>query len=242
MVQRGDRPSTTFGARSTTVDSAIIPAGAVSHQQPGAPEGARGNSAKPQSSFIQKADAVLKEELDGRASRVPEVLPGDVLPSSQDLETTVEALRQQPGKLVDAFMEVPKHRPVQSAQIASQAARVEGLYNGADFQPLSFLKVPSPVSSGQTGHIDFTLINDDPKETAEHTLYTTDLVGISGHRIPAAQITVSPNPVRIPPGESVDGRIEIRVPSGTPQGSYGGFLQTEDISRLQAIVQLSVGP
>ena len=87
MVHREDRPSTAFGARPTTVDSAIIPAGAVSHR-PSAPEGALGNSAKPQSSLIRKADAVLKGELEGRASRGTEVPPGYVLPGSQDLETS----------------------------------------------------------------------------------------------------------------------------------------------------------
>jgi hypothetical protein len=241
MVHRDDRTPTTFGARTTTVDSASIPGGPASHQ-PSAPEGALGNSATPQSSLIRKADAVLKGELEGHTSRGTEVIPEHALPGSQDLETTVEALRQQPGKLVDTYIEVLKQPPEQLTQIASPFAKVEGLYNGDDFPPISLLKVLSPVSSGQIGHIDFTLINDDPKETAEYTLYTTDLVGMSGHRIPEAQITVSPNPGRIPPGESVDGRIEIRVPTGTPQGSYGGMLQTEDISRLQAVVKLFVGP
>ena len=241
MDHREERPSTNFGARPITLDSANIPAGVVSNQ-PSAPESALGNSAKPQSSLIQKADAVLKGELEGRASRGTEVPLEHGLPGSQDLETTVEALRQQPGKLVDTYIEVLKQPPEQLTQIASPFAKVEGLYNGDDFPPISLLKVLSPVSSGQIGHIDFTLINDDPKETAEYTLYTTDLVGMSGQRIPEAQITVSPNPGRIPPGESVDGRIEIRVPTGTPQGSYGGLLQTEDISRLQAVVKLFVGP
>ncbi|MEO8328224.1 MAG: hypothetical protein ABI618_20460 [Nitrospirota bacterium] len=239
MVQREDRPSTTLGARATTVESAIIPAGSVSHQ-PGAPEGARGKSAKPQSNFIQIADAVLKGELESRASQGTEVLPGNVLPDSQDLETTVKLLRQQPGTLADAIMEVPKYRPEHMAHIASQFPRIEDLHKADDFQPISFLKIPLPVSPGQIGHINFTLINEDPKEIAVHRLYATDFVDISGHRIPESHITVSPNPVRIPPGESVDGRIEIRVPTGTPQGSYGGVLQTEDITRLQAVIQLSV--
>jgi hypothetical protein len=241
MVHRDDRTPTAYGARTTTLDSVIIPAGAVSHQ-PSAPEGALGKSTKPQSSLIRKADAVLKDELEGRASRGTEVPPEHGLPGSQDLETTVEALRQQPGKLVDTYIEVLKQPPEQLTQMAYPFAKVEELYNGDNFPPISLLKVLSPVGSGQIGHIDFTLINDDPKETAEYTLYTTDLVGTSGHRIPAAQITVSPNPGEIPPGKSVDGHIEIRVPTGTPQGSYGGFLQTEDISRLQAVVKLFVGP
>ena len=164
----------------------------------------------------------------------------DALPDLQNLETTVEPLRQQPGTLVDALMDVPTHRPESLPHFASRFTRLEGLQPEDNFQPISLLKIPLPVSPGQTGHIDFTLINDDPTETAEHTLYTTNLVGMSGHRIPETSIAVLPNPVRIPPGESVDGRIEIQVPIGTPPGSYGGLLQTEDIIRLQAVIRLSV--
>jgi len=235
MAHREDKLPTAFGAIPQTINSAIASA---SHR-PSAQEGALGNSTSPQSSFIRKADAVLKDELNCRASRGTEVRPGDILSGLQDLETTEETLHQQLGKLA-SNMEVPKHRPEQLAQIASPFASIEGLYNSDDFPPLALLKVLPPVSPGQTGYIDFTLINDDPKEPAVYALYTTDLVGISGHRIPESQITVSPNAGRIPPGESVDGRIEIRVPTGTPKGSYGGLLQTEDINRLQAIVKLSV--
>ncbi|MCA9498973.1 MAG: hypothetical protein KC588_07245 [Nitrospira sp.] len=201
---------------------------------------ARGNSTKPQSDLIRKAHAVLQNELESRTSLGTEVLSKDALPSLQDLETTVEPLRQQPGTLVDALMDVPKHPPESLAHIASRFPRLEGFQPEDNFQPIFLLKIPLPVSPGQTSHIDFTLINDDPTETAEHTLYTTNLVGMSGHRIPETYITVFPNSIRIPPGESVDGRIEIHVPTGTPQGSYGGLLQTEDITRLQAVIRLSV--
>ncbi len=240
MVHPQDRPSTTSGSRHTRVDGAIIPAGSVSNQ-PREPEIARGNSTKPQSDLIRKAHAVLQDELKSRTSLNTEVLPMDALPNLQDLETTVEPLRQQPGALVDTFMDVPKHRPESLAHRSSRLTRIEELQPEDHFQPIVLLKIPLPVSPGQTGHIDFTLFNDDPTETAEHTLYTTNLVGMSGHNIPETYITVFPNPIRIPPGESVDGRFEIHVPTGTPQGSYGGLLQTEDITRLQAVIRLSVG-
>lgn len=239
MVHPQDRPSTTSGSRHTRVVSAIIPAGSVSNQ-PREPLTAQGNSTKPQSDLIRKAHSVLQDELESHTSLGTEVLPIDSLPGLQNLKTTVEPLRQQPETLVDTFMDVPKHRPESLAHMSSRLTRIEGLQPEDNFQPIVLLKIPLPLSPGQTGHIDFTLFNDDPTETAEHTLYTTNLVGMSGHRIPETYITLFPNSVRIPPGESVDGRIEIRVPTGTPQGSYGGLLQTEDITRLQAVIRLSV--
>ncbi len=135
MVHPQDRPSTTLSSRPTTVDSAFIPAESVSNQ-PGAPETALGHSTKPQSELIRKADAVLQGELESRTSRGMGVLPGNDLPGSQDLETTPEPLRQHPGTLVDAFMDVPKHRPEPLAQNASQFTRIEKLHSEEDFQPI----------------------------------------------------------------------------------------------------------
>ena len=240
MVHPQDRPSTTAGSRHTRVDSAVIPAGPVSNQ-PRGPEIARGNSTKPQSDLIRKAHAGLQDELKSRTSLETEALPMDAFPGLQDFESTVEPLHQQPGTLVKTFMDLPKHRPESLTHMSSRLTRIEGLQPEDHFQPIVLLKIPLPVSPGQTGHIDFTLFNDDPTATAEHTLYTTNLVGMSGQRIPETYITVFPNPARIPPGESIDGRIEIHVPSGTSQGSYGGLLQTEDVTGLQAVIRLSVG-
>ena len=136
-------------------------------------------------------------------------------------------------------MEGPTHPQQQMARITYPIEKIEGTFNIEDSAPVS-LMVLSPVSPGQTAQIDFTLINDDARETAEYTLYTTDLVGMSGHIIPKERIIVSPNSGRIPPGESLDGRIEILVPIDMPQGDYGGLLRTEDVSQLQASVQLVV--
>lgn len=200
------------------------------------------NSEEPQSSIVRKADTVLTNELEGRTSRVPEILPEDLLSASQNFEATVEALRQQARKLVDTFVEVLKQRPEQVTQLISEFPTLAGPLYGDGSGPVSLLKVPSPVTPGQCGTVEFTLINDDPNETAECTLYSTDLIGVSGHRIPHSQISLSPNPLRISPGQSVDGRIEIQLPSGTPPGTYAGLIQTEDLGRLPAVIQLSVVP
>ena len=192
-------------------------------------------------SIVQKAAAVLSDELKGRASRGAEGLGEASLSGPLDLEPTAERFRQQARKLVDIFIEVLQNRPEHLAQIASQIATVGGPYNGDDSQSVPRLKPPPPVTSGQAGHLSLDLKNDDPSETFEGALYTTDLVGSSGHRIPATQVHLSPSLVSIPPGGSANVRIEVRVPSGTPPGSYAGLLQTDDFGLLQAVLQLSVG-
>lgn len=239
MVQGEKRPLTGFGFGPTTKERAFIPVAEGSNPS-SAPVGALDNSKQPQSTFIRKADAVLKDELISRESQDNGGLTSHILSGSHDVESTAEALVSQPKKAFDKFMEVENYPPEQLTQIATPFTSMGGLKESDENLPL--LKVLSPIDPGQTGHIDFTLINDNAKETVEYTLYTTGLVGLTGHRISEAHITVSPNPGKVPPGESVDGCIDICVPAGTPQGTYGGLLQAEDISQLQAVVQIIVGP
>lgn len=238
MPHRQNKPSTALGAASTTVERGIAQAESVSIQDStSAHSGLDSDQFLP--FLVRKAAAVLKDELERRASRGTGVLPGDVVPDSQDLETAMEAFRQQPDKLVDTVMEVPKHRPEQLAQLSSQLIGIGGLPPGEDFPSLCFLTPPPPVTPGKVGQVALTLVNDDPKETVECNLHSTDLLGRTGNRIPAEQIYVSPNPVKVPPGKTADVQIDIRVPNGTPPGSYAGLLQADDVSPLQ-VLQLSV--
>lgn len=194
------------------------------------------------SSLVPKADAVLEEELRGRSSPDNDQMQVNVSPIPMDLESTLDLLLQRDTDFAGTLMKVLKQRPEQLTQIASQLANTEQLPHGNDVPPFPLLKISSPVNAGNAGQIMFSLINDGDNETADYPLHSTDLVGLEGHRIPASYINISPNISTIPPGESVDGQIEIRVPRGTPPGTYAGLLKTEDISQLMTIVQLTVAP
>ena len=240
MVHRESIPVLTLGAEPSTLENVITRAGTKANQN-SIPERPSFDSGKATPSIVQKANAVLNDELHSRTGRNAEEMGKTLQGEPPGLESTIEECHQQVTKLGITMVDALENRMEQPAPIASQLASIEELpIEDEHFPNLSSLKFPLPVSPGQAGHIDFTLINDDPKETADFTLYTTDLVGMSGYRIPEAQITVSPNSGRISPGSSVNGRIEIRVPTDTPQGSYGGLLLTEDSSLLHAEVQLSV--
>ena len=196
---------------------------------------------RPLPSFVQKATAVLSDELKGFASRGTEPF-GKAFPSEPiDLEPATERFREQARELVDTFVKILEHRPEQMGRFVSQVAGVGSSHGDDDTRSVPLLKPPPPANSGQAGCIVLSLENDDAHETVECTLYATDLVGSSGHRIPATQVNVSPNPVRIPSGGSAEVRIEIRVPTGTPPGSYAGLLQASHGGLERAVLQLSVG-
>ena len=217
------------------------------HESPGpnresVSEQESGNSSRSKSVLADKADAVLTEELQGHSNHNNPLIPGGFDPNLMDLEPTLEQLRQQAYKLVDTFLQVLKDRPEQLANIASQFSNLERLLHSDDSPSVSLLKVPSPVNAGQVGHIPISLINDDPNETLNYALHTTDLVDASGHKISADHIDVSPNPFKLLSGESIEGQIEIRIPPGTPPGTYSGLIQTEEGNAAQTKIQVTVAP
>lgn len=195
---------------------------------------------RPLPSFVQKATAVLSDELKGFANRGTDPL-GKAFPSEPiNLEPTTEKFREQARELIDTFVKILEHRPEQMDQFVSQVACARGLHSEDDNQSVQLLKPPPPVRAGQSACILLSLENDDPNENAECVLYTTDLVGSSGRRIPETHVDVSPSPVRIPSGGSVDVRIGIQVPMGTPPGRYAGLLQASYVGLEYAVIQLSV--
>lgn len=201
-----------------------------------------GDSWRSKPVLADKADAILKEELHGRSNQNTPLIPGGFNQDLMDLTPNLEQLRQQAYKLVDTFLQMLKDRPELLTQFVSQFSSIERPLQTNVALPFPLLKVPLPVNAGEIGHIPISLINDDPKDTLNHALHTTDLVNASGHKISADHINVSSNRSKVLPGESVDEQIEIRIPPGTPPGIYSGLLQAEESTVGQTVIQVTVAP
>lgn len=106
--------------------------------------------------------------------------------------------------------------------------------------PVLMAHAPRPATAGDVAHVPLILENGG-SQTRECALCVTDLIGVSGHRIPAAHARVSPSPARIPAAGAAEVRVEIRVPSATPAGSYTGLVQAEDGESFLAVIRLVVG-
>lgn len=199
------------------------------------------SSDRPIPSIVQKAAAVLSDELKGGTTPSADSFGDLSLSGPTDFEGTVDRLRQQAGKLVDTLLSALQNRPERVVEIASQIAALRETSDGDNSRRVLLLKPPPPVTPGQaTRPIVLELINDDPSESIDGVLYATDLVGTSGQRIPAGQVHVSPKRIPIPAGGSAEVQMEIGVPHGTQPGSYVGLLRTDDADLLQAVVKISV--
>jgi len=200
----------------------------------GPPEHSSANSSKAPTSIVQKAKAVLNDELKSRPSPSRENIGNPLQGVSSELESTI----------TKAFNDV-SHGGMTSMEELRNQKNEQSANRGKSYQgdqPLGFsiLKSLLPICPGETCRIPFSLINDDPNEWAQFTLNTTDLIGLSGHRIPGTHITMSQNSGTLKPGETVDGHLEIHVPMDTPQDSFAGLLQMEDSNQPQAVIHFSV--
>jgi hypothetical protein len=193
-------------------------------------------------SFVQKANAVLNEELKAFLSRSDKPFEKALPSEPSNLERTAERFREQARELLDTFVKVLEHRPEEMGRFVSKFTGVESLRGDDDTQSVPLLKAPPPVKAGQTGCIVLSLKNDDHMEAASCVLYTTDLVGPLAHSISKTHVSISPSTIQIPPGGSNEVRIDIRVPLGTPSGTYVGLAQAVDIGLQQFVVQISVVP
>jgi hypothetical protein len=189
-------------------------------------------------SIVPQAAAILRDEMQSRATgggnRLPAALRTDEL-----IAQTAEAVPEPARSLVDTVVKSLKQRPDFLAQLLKTAADSRTRHSG-NKEGVLLLRAPGTVAAGDVAYISLGLENDD-KEADECSLYATDLIGISGHRIPASHVRVHPNPARIPASGSKDVQIEIRVPSETRPGRYTGLLQSDDDDSLRALIQITVG-
>jgi hypothetical protein len=148
------------------------------------------------------------------------------------VQSLVDALSSLVGVPSDRLSELISQLPAGIPSEDLGASKSVGVLVGV-------LKALQPVTPGQVSRIPLHLANDNA-EADECSLWSTDLIGPSGRRIPAAHVRVIPQPIRVPGGGSTDIQIEVRVPSETAAGDYTGLLQSDDGNAVRALVHISV--
>ena len=109
--------------------------------------------------------------------------------------------------------------------------------NGATPEALMVLAPPHPVEAGDAVYSSHALRSGTRPGCVVHA---TDLIGPSGHRIPAAHVRVSVRLASTTASAPGHLHIEVRVPSGSVHGCYTGYLQADDLA-LQALLKVTVG-
>jgi len=102
------------------------------------------------------------------------------------------------------------------------------------------LAIPHPVKAGASATIEMMLENDQDKATDEFSFYSSDLVSAKGDRIAASAVTFKPHSLRIGPRKSSKVAVSIKVPGGTPDGSYSGLVQATNLKQLKAVLVVPV--
>jgi hypothetical protein len=207
-------------------------------EEPVAPQNDRQGDRWTQSSIVTEAAAILAEEVQslttGSVGKLSTLLGGALTG-----QAPAEELRGQARALVDTFVRVLGQRPDGFAHLLTENAADARTRDGGNTETVLSLQASRSVPAGDVAYLSLRLVNDDA-EKDECALVATDLIGVSGHRIPASHVRVSPNPASIPAEGSTDIQIEVRVPSGTPAGCYTGLLQADDGESVRALVHVTV--
>jgi hypothetical protein len=191
-------------------------------------------------SIMSTAAAILREELqslaESNANPLSPALGANALLAGQPAEERLGQLQY----LVDALSRLVNLPSGQLMELIGQAPAGIQAGDARASESLGVLQTSRPVAAGDVSRLSLHLENDDA-EPDECTLCVTDLIGPSGHRIPASHVRVSPHPANLPGRGSADVQIEVRIPSETPTGCYTGLLQTDDGEALRALVRVRVG-
>jgi hypothetical protein len=102
------------------------------------------------------------------------------------------------------------------------------------------LQLPGPLMPGQTGERPLVIENTYENRTANVTFVGSDLLAVSGERIPSNCLRFDPASPSIPPREKSQVLVSLTVPKDTPAGIYEGSLQCRGVHVAHSLVRVSV--
>ena len=132
----------------------------------------------------------------------------------------------------------PAARPASARDMGARSV-VTGSKNSAS-GGVDLVVAPHPVEPGDAAYLSH-VIQSDAWPAAGCVVHVTDLIGPSGHRIPASHVRGTVRAGSAAASSAGHLHIEVRVPSGSGHGWYTGYLQAEGLA-LRALLTIAVGP
>ena len=189
------------------------------------------------SGIVERALGVLARETT-REAAPPAATPGESFLGGASGTAAIEDLKRQASQWIDRVLALASASaagtggavPPGGVVVPGNAADRNGWGPVPAVPPRAALDraltlaPPSAVRPGAVANLPMRLANDDAI-AARLSFAATELIGESGHRIPASSVSFSPPSPLIPPGENTAVGIEVAVPSGTPAGQYAGVVQ-----------------
>lgn len=111
----------------------------------------------------------------------------------------------------------------------------EAADEGAGLQ-VTAVRVPGRVAAGESGEVELSLDNASDVATTGFTLYSSDLLGASGAKIPSSSVVFSPQTLSVGPKQAGRVAVRVTVPSGTPTGAYEGLVRATKLQGLRAML------
>jgi len=207
-----------------------------------------GGLAETTSRVVEQAVSILEEEMAAGVSAAKDIeqrfVNVEELRSGKPNRVT-KRLRANSHELIDILLDLAevgmKFNAGVGKQITGMAEGKRQEVQGEDRSgQLPTLSPKAAVRPGAVAHITMKLANSSGKRTGRFTFLCTGLVSPTGRRIPEAGVSFSPRLLSLKPRETREVEIAVRVPKGTPAGTYSGLVQAQGLSWLRAVLSVEV--
>jgi hypothetical protein len=200
--------------------------------------------------IVMKAISVLEEEVVasglGAAKRIEQrFLNVDEL-RAQPPDAVMSRFRRDAHEAVDIILDVLTAATLLVGDRAGRVVNVTASRIASAAAPspaqtgVPMMRVAAPVAAGATADLPLALENESEVATAEFTLHASELVTGSGARIPSDCVSFHPGTLAVGPRQVGQVSVQVRVPEGTPPGSYEGIVRASQLEQLRAVLLVQV--
>lgn len=196
-------------------------------------------------SLVERAEAVLRDEIEGGALANVAAATQAWSASRRDLllPEVTRRLAAEFGGLLDTVLDLlaPSPRSPAASSLPSPLGQGPAPQRGQQpEEPVPVLRAWRPAPPGGTAEIRASLQNDGPA-SVEVGFIWSDLVSGPAGRIPASCLRFVPGRVRVPPGATADLAIGLAVPHDARPGLYHAVLQATQRAGSRALLTFPVG-
>ncbi len=199
------------------------------------------------SKVIDQAAMVLESEIASGikiASQVENRIPQIEKFRSEKPDEVIQRFRRDAHEVVDIFIDVvgATLRSVPNLNEVSilRGGNVTVKQSETSSTQRSVIMAPEAVKAGGEAKIQISFESSRNQQTEEFKLYSTDLISITGDRIPAGLITFDPQALKISPGKTEQITVTVAIPEETAPGTYSGLVLASNMPELRSELVVKV--
>ncbi|QCK15775.1 COG1470 family protein [Mangrovivirga cuniculi] len=160
---------------------------------------------------------------------------------NKDNDHVISRFRSDAHEVIDIFMDVVSAASSQLENISDRLVNISPeKSNSNSVDQIPVISSDVELEPGKSVAIKMQLQNDNAEKSMKVEMIAGDFTSPSGGKILSRNITISPETLKIKPGEKEMVEIMVNAPKSTKKGKYSAFIQDKNIDNLQAMLKVDV--